>query len=188
MTVASRVLTPNFTYQDLNLLRTDVLDPSGGHDHDGVAGRKVNHSNLVHPNAYSPAYTHQQVDLHLNAAHGVHGATAGMYVAAVRGQQWIVTGTVDVITTGEQWGKTTVWFDTQQRQVFADLTYGVYVTIDTQGMGDQGMMVKQWFMPIVNQKTTSSCMVWGKGHPGEGTETMRIRWMAIGTPFGSYTP
>lgn len=188
MTINSRVLTPNYTYQDLNLLRADVLDPSGGHDHDGVAGKKVNHSNLVHPNAYSPAYTHAQIDSHISALHGVHGATQGMYVPATRGQQWIVTGTVDIATNGAQWGHTTIWLDVNHKMVFADITYAVFVTPDTHGMGDNGIHVVQWFMPVINQKTTEKFEVWAKAISGEGTNTLRARWMAIGLPNGSYMP
>lgn len=77
----------DYTPDDINNLRADVLDPVGGHKHNGVDGAKVPFSNLdvsgasgsTAPAGGSKSYT--QIADHVAGSQGVHGLAATSYVA-----------------------------------------------------------------------------------------------------------
>lgn len=79
MPISSRNVAPSAsaTATDYNNLRADVLS---NHDHDGTEGARVNHSDLTHPNSYSPSNTHQAIDTHMGASQNVHTLAATEYV------------------------------------------------------------------------------------------------------------
>lgn len=86
---SSRLIAAGETYtpDDINNLRADVLDPIGGHKHNGVDGARVPFANLdvsgasgsTAPAGGSKSYN--QIADHVAASQGVHGLAATSYVA-----------------------------------------------------------------------------------------------------------
>lgn len=76
----------DYTADDINNLRSDVLDGSTGHNHDGTDGRKVGFSDLditgalgsTAPSGGSTSY--DDVDDHVQSDQGVHGLNGAVYV------------------------------------------------------------------------------------------------------------
>ena len=188
MTIISRAVTSNFTYADINLLRADVLDGTGGHNHDGTAGRKVSHSDLVHPSAYAPTNTHQSIDAHIAALHGVHGHPAGMYVPGYRGQVHVLAGYSDIVVYSNLWTNTTIWFDPAHRNAFANTAYVLFTSWETFIIGGNAVYMRL-FQPLFHTKTQASVIVSSRAErEDDGNNTFRLHWMAVGQPVGGWTP
>lgn len=185
MTIMSRAVTANYTYADFNLLRSDLLDPSGGHNHDGIAGRKINHSDLVHPSAYAPTNTHQAIDTHIAALHGVHGHPAGMYMLANQGPAHILTGYHDVTVNSSAWFRTTIWFHATHKNAFANTNYIVFFSWETLSANTLARL----FAPLLHTKTQASCVAeYRAEREDDFNGTMRLHYLAIGQPVGGWTP
>lgn len=78
-----------YTPDDINNLRSDVLDPVGGHNHDGTDGRKIPFSHLdvttgtagsAAPAGGSKSYN--DLANHVAATQGVHGLSSSAYAAS----------------------------------------------------------------------------------------------------------
>jgi hypothetical protein len=76
----------NYTPDDINNLRADVLDPTGGHKHNGVDGARVPFANLdvtgaagsTAPSGGSKSYN--DLANHVAASSNVHGLFSGVNV------------------------------------------------------------------------------------------------------------
>jgi len=184
MPVASRPIITSVTPQDYNLLRADMLDPDTGHNHDGVTGARINHSHLIHPANYSPLNTHAQIDAHIAADKGVHGAAGNLYVVHSREKVIILNIMVEIrgVTNGS-WRLITVYFDPNQRNVFADEAYAVYVSL----VKYQGYSPYRFSPPIIDAKNRAWVKI-GLILDEIGSTDIILQLLAIGRPDPSYNP
>jgi hypothetical protein len=97
---SSRPIAAGETYTpgDVNNLRADVLDPVGGHKHDGVDGARVPFSNLgvtgaagsTPPSGGSKSYN--DIANHVAGEHGVHGLRSSVYIMGASSPGFVVQG------------------------------------------------------------------------------------------------
>lgn len=97
---SSRLIAAGETYTpgDINNLRADVLDPVGGHVHDGTNGARIPFSGLdvtstagsVAPSGGAKSYN--DIANHVAASQGVHGLGTNAYVMGAASAGLIVQG------------------------------------------------------------------------------------------------
>jgi hypothetical protein len=88
----------NYTPDDINNLRADVLDPTGGHKHNGVDGARLPFANLdvtgaagsTAPPGGSKSYN--DIATHVASSQGQHGLNASAYVLGANVGGMIVQG------------------------------------------------------------------------------------------------
>jgi hypothetical protein len=106
---SSRPIAAGETYTptDINNLRADVLDPVGGHKHNGTDGAKVPFSNLdVTGVAGSTApagggKSYNEIAAHVASSQGAHGLNALAHVIGGLNSGWIIqVGSLSVTTQG----------------------------------------------------------------------------------------
>ena len=97
----------DYTPDDINNLRNDVLDPVGGHKHNGVDGAKVPFSNLdvagvsgsTPPTGGNKSYN--DIANHVASSQGQHGHNASVYMAGSNTSSTLIqagTNSVGTIT------------------------------------------------------------------------------------------
>lgn len=97
---SSRLIAAGETYtpDDINNLRADVLDPVGGHKHNGVDGARVPFANLdvtgaagsTAPSGGSKSYN--DIANHVASSQGQHGLNTNVYVAGSNQAGTLVQG------------------------------------------------------------------------------------------------
>jgi len=105
---SSRPIAAGETYTpgDINNLRADVLDPNGGHRHDGTNGARVPFANLnvigaagAAPVGGSKSYS--DLANHVATDQGAHGLNALAHVIGALTPSWLIqTGTITLSMTG----------------------------------------------------------------------------------------
>jgi len=87
MSIISRNIANTPTDSDYNDLRADLL---AGHIHDGTAGLRIKHTDLLFGSGYTIVNNHESIDEHISAASGEHGKLDGVYLAGVTGGNFSV--------------------------------------------------------------------------------------------------
>lgn len=171
---SSRLIVAGETYtaDDINNLRSDVLDITSGHDHDGTDGKKVAFRDLdvttgTAGSAAPSGGTHgyNDIDDHLGESAGVHGLNASVNVLGCGTAAWVLVAGSSTLTGTSK----TVSFS----PAFSSTTYHVSVTMTTASgttsdYSDQG--------PWVTNKTTSGFTVTVRSNYANAT----FDWIAVG--------
>ena len=98
----------DYTPDDINNLRNDVLDPVGGHKHNGADGAKVPFSNLdvtgasgsTPPTGGSKSYN--DLANHVASSQGQHGLNASVYVAGSNVQATVIQAGSNTLADGSR--------------------------------------------------------------------------------------
>ena len=99
----------DYTPDDINNLRNDVLDPVGGHKHNGTDGAKVPFSNLdvagvsgsTPPGGGSKSYN--DLANHVASSQGAHGLNASVYVAGGAAAGTFIQAGTDTLGNTFKW-------------------------------------------------------------------------------------
>jgi hypothetical protein len=172
---AGETYTPN----DINNLRADVLDPTGGHKHDGADGARVPFANLdvtgaagsTAPPGGSKSYN--DIANHVAANQGAHGLNALAHVIGALTPSWLIqTGQVPCVISSPSPGSSTLVGDV----IFANTGVafsGVPVVLLQEG-GGSGFLTSTSVLSV-----TATEFRW-QGHVAGGSGMAYINWVAIG--------
>ncbi len=154
-----------YTPSDINNLRADVLDPTGGHKHNGVDGARLPFANLDVTGAAGstppPGGSKSYNDLanHVASEHGAHGLPSSVYVAGST-----------VPDTMLQWGVVT----SGSGIVSFPAPYSSTPVVTVTGLGTPGHD-EFWGYTIISVDTT------GFVYQKAANSPLQIMWIAIGT-------
>lgn len=156
----------SYTPDDINNLRKDVLDPTGGHKHNGVDGARLPFANLDVTNAAGStapsggSKSYNDIANHVASEHGAHGLASGVYVAG--------SATPDTML---QWGVVA----SGSGIVSFPAPYSSTPVVTITGLGAQGGIGEYLGYTIVSIDAA------GFTYQKAADSPLQIMWIAIGT-------
>jgi len=167
-----------FTPDDINNLRADVLDPVGGHKHNGTDGARVPFSNLdvtgaagsTAPSGGSKSYN--DLAAHVASSQGQHGMNALAHALGAAAPGLLVqTGTFNPGLTGGPNAAAEGWIDFPIPYTSTPLVF----------FGWNGRSPNGWAQISAQNRTTTAFQWWASASNDGGNPYMtQAWWMAVG--------
>ena len=168
----------DYTPDDINNLRSDVLDPVGGHSHDGTDGRKIPFSNLdvttgtagsAPPSGGSKSYN--DIANHVSQGQGAHGLHTSVYVAGGAASGTLIQAGTDLLSGSSKLINFPIAFQTGTKPIVV-ATYGESRTDIGNPSEASDIFVDYAFTDHTRTRIHTS-------DPGQWGDK-RFNWMALG--------